>query len=92
MEAKKKTGLSDKASDVILVVICVALAVIVAYPLFYVLIASVSNPYDVYAGKTFFLPSGFTLDGYKAVFADDNLFRGFVNSVLYTVIGTVFSV
>ncbi len=65
---------------------------LVAYPLYYVLIASVSNPYDVYAGKTFLLPSGFTLDGYKAVFADSSIVTGFLNSIKYTVIGTVFSV
>ena len=56
------------------------------------LIASFSNPYDVYAGKTFLLPSGFTLDGYKAVFADPKIMPGFLNSVKYTVIGTIFSV
>ena len=44
-------GLSDKTSDIILVVICLVIVLLVAYPLYYVLIASVSNPYDVYAGK-----------------------------------------
>ena len=65
---------------------------IVAYPLYYVLIASFSDPYEVYAGKTFLLPSGFTLDGYKAVFAEKSIVSGFFNSVKYTVIGTIFSV
>ncbi|RAZ89967.1 carbohydrate ABC transporter permease, partial [Klebsiella oxytoca] len=50
------------------------------------------DPYDVYAGKTFLLPSGFTFDGYKAVFADPKIVSGFLNSVKYTVIGTIFSV
>lgn len=85
-------GLSERTSDIILVVLSVIIAFIVAYPLYYVLVASVSNPYDVYAGKTFLFPSGFTLKGYTSVFADKNLFTGFVNSVKYTVIGTVFSV
>lgn len=88
----KPGGLSDRTSDIILAVIAIAIAFLVAYPLYYVLIASVSNPYDVYAGKTFLLPSGFTMDGYKSVFADDNLLTGFLNSVKYTVIGTIFSV
>ncbi len=88
----KPLGLSDRASDVILVVLSLIIAFIVAYPLYYILIASVSDPYEVYAGKTFLLPSGFSFNGYKAVFADNNLFRGFFNSVKYTVIGTVFSV
>jgi putative aldouronate transport system permease protein len=96
MSAKAKTGrasgFSDRTSDIILVVLCAIILFIVAYPLYYVLIASVSNPYDVYAGKTFLLPSGFTMDGYKAVFADSSIVTGYINSVKYTVIGTIFSV
>ena len=76
----KLTGLSEKSSDIILVVICAIILFIVAYPLYYVLIASVSNPYDVYAGKTFLLPSQFTLDGYKSVFADPSILTGLFNS------------
>ncbi|MDO5336344.1 MAG: carbohydrate ABC transporter permease [Eubacteriales bacterium] len=85
-------GLSDRVSDMILVILCVIIVFLVAYPLYYVLIASVSDPYDVYAGKTFLLPSGFTLDGYKAVFADKSIITGFLNSIKYTVVGTAFSV
>lgn len=96
MGKRKKSGqlhgLSDRTSDIILVVICLIIVFLVAYPLYYVLVASVSNPYDVYAGKTFLLPSGFTLDGYKAVFADKSIITGFLNSIKYTVVGTVFSV
>ena len=96
MGKRKKTGqlhgLSDRTSDIILVVICLIIVFLVAYPLYYVLVASVSNPYDVYAGKTFLFPSGFTLDGYKAVFADKSIITGFLNSIKYTVVGTIFSV
>lgn len=88
----KLTGLSEKSSDIILVIICAIILFVVAYPLYYVLIASVSNPYDVYAGKTFLLPSQFTLEGYKAVFADPAILTGLFNSFKYTIIGTVFSV
>ena len=85
-------GLSDKTSDVILVVITGIVLFLVAYPLYYVLIASFSNPYDVYAGKTFLLPSEFSFRGYTAVFADPQIFTGYMNSIKYTIIGTVFSV
>ncbi len=46
---KQPGGLSDKVSDIVLVVICAAVMLIVAYPLYYVLVASFSDPYDVYA-------------------------------------------
>ncbi len=92
MKSKSKHGLSDRASDIILVALTAVILLIIAYPLYYVVIASVSDPYDVYAGKTFLLPSQFTLEGYKAVLSDPDLFRGFLNSIKYTVIGTVYSV
>ena len=89
---KKTHSMSDRTSDIILVAITAVVLLIVAYPIYYVLIASVSNPYDVYAGKTFLLPSEFTLKGYTAVFADPNILSGYINSIKYTVIGTIFSV
>ncbi|MDE6259841.1 MAG: carbohydrate ABC transporter permease [Oscillospiraceae bacterium] len=92
MKSKTGTGLSDKASDIILVVLCTVIMLVIAYPLYYVIVASVSDPYDVYAGKTFLLPSKFTLEGYSAVFANSNLFNGFINSVKYTIVGTLYSV
>mgnify|MGYP001106936230 FL=1 len=88
----KLTGLSERTSDFILAAVCAIILFIVAYPLYYILIASISNPYDVYAGKTFLLPSQFTLDGYKAVFSDNSVVTGIFNSFKYTIIGTVFSV
>ncbi len=91
-QKNKASGLSERASDIILVIFCVLILIIIAYPLYYVLIASFSDPYDVYAGKTFLLPSKFTLQGYQAVFSDKSIFSGFVNSIIYTVVGTAFSV
>ena len=93
---KRKAGtmhtMSDKTSDIVLVALTALIMLVIAYPLYYVVVASVSDPYDVYAGKTFLLPSKFTLEGYKAVFANSDLLSGFLNSVKYTVIGTIYSV
>ena len=85
-------GLSERASDIILVGLCLVVLFIVAYPLYYILVASVSNPYDVYAGKTFLFPSQFSLNGYKAVFVDNSIVQGYLNSIKYTIVGTAFSV
>lgn len=83
---------SVKKENVIINAIVILIALIVAYPLYYVLVASISDPYDVYAGKTLLVPSGFTMKGYASVFADNSLIMGFLNSIKYTVLGTVFSV
>lgn len=84
--------MSDKTSDIVLVVLMAIIMLIIAYPLYYVIVASVSDPFDVQAGKTFLLPSQFTLEGYERVFSNDSLLNGFLNSVKYTVIGTLYSV
>ena len=92
---KRKQGMhtmSDKTSDVVLVILTLRILLIIAYPLYDIVIASFSDPYDVYAGKTFLLPSQFTLEGYQMVFKNSSLFNGFLHSIMYTVIGTIFSV
>lgn len=81
---KKPSGLSDKVSDIVLVVICAAIMLIVAYPLYYVLVASFSDPYDVYAGKTFLLPSQFTLKGYQAGVCRQRAVLRFCQQLKYT--------
>lgn len=75
-----------------IVYICIALVVIMcAYPLYLTIIASISDPYDVYSGKVNLLPSGFTLESYQLVFTNKAIWRGYANSVLYTVAGTLFN-
>ena len=59
-----------------LITICSIVLLLVAYPLYYVVVASFSDPYEVYAGKTFLLPSGFTMDGYKGVFLNNGIVPG----------------
>ncbi len=92
---KRKQGMhtmSDKTSDIVLVILTALIMLIIAYPLYYVIVASVSDPYEVYAGKTFLFPSKFTLEGDERVFQNSSLLNGFLNSIKYTVIGTLYSV
>ena len=75
-----------------IVYITIALIVLMcAYPLYLTVIASISDPYDVYSGKVNLLPSGFSLESYQLVFTNKAIWRGYGNSVLYTVAGTVFN-
>ena len=83
---------SDKMFDICNRVFLLVLVLIVAYPLYYVLIASISDPYEVYAGKTFLLPSKITFEGYLRVFKEKSISLGYLNSIYYTILGTVVSV
>ncbi len=90
---KKENKLSsDKVFEIANCVFLLILVIIVTYPLYYVLVASISDPYEVYAGKTFLLPSKVTFEGYARVFKEKSIAMGYVNSIYYTVLGTLVSV
>ena len=89
MIKKTKMRGSDKVIEIIMLALILLIVITVLYPLYYVVVASVSDPYDVYAGKTFFLPSQFTLEGYEKVFRESAIFKGYINSILYALIGTI---
>ena len=86
----RKTGKFKKIStfDIVVTGIAVLLVAMVLYPLILVISSSVSDPVAVAAGKVLLLPKGFTLDGYKRVFQDQNIMRGYANTLFYITIGT----
>jgi putative aldouronate transport system permease protein len=61
---------------------------IVAYPLYFIIIASISDPIKVNTGAVWILPGGFNLEGYKRIFEHKDILRGYWNSIIYTVVGT----
>lgn len=63
----------------------------VAYPLYFVLIASFSDPTAVASGQVWLYPRGFTLEGYKAIFAYEKIWIGYRNSLFYAAAGTAIS-
>lgn len=66
--------------------------IIVIYPLYFVVVASFSDPTYVNSGELLLWPKGFTLLGYKRVFTDDRILTGYINTILYTVCGTFLGV
>lgn len=80
---------SDVIYDGIIFTILTILFVLVAYPLYFVLIASISDPIAVTGGDVVFFPVGFTFDGYMEVFVHDEVMRGFVNSLIITAVGVM---
>lgn len=65
---------------------------IILVPLLHILSASFSSPLDVTSGKVGIWPVHPTLMGYKAVFNNNQIWLGYWNSIVYTVLGTVISV
>jgi putative aldouronate transport system permease protein len=78
---------SDRNFDIALFILLSLAMLIVAYPLYFVVISSVSDPIAVAAGKVTLYPIGFSLEGYQKVLEEETIVRGFTNSLLYTVVG-----
>ena len=61
----------------------------ILYPLYFVVIASVSSPMYVNSGEFLLYPRGLTLAGYEQVFRNEKIWIGYGNSLLYTVFGVL---
>jgi len=85
---KERRCFEDKVFDVINFAVLTIIFVLVAYPLYFIVISSISDPQKVASGEVLFFPVGINLDGYKEVLKNEGVMRGFFNSVYYTVLGT----
>jgi putative aldouronate transport system permease protein len=93
---RRRPRLRDKFADpvfntVAVVVLLLAIAAVV-YPLYFVVIASISDPNQIYEGNVWFFPQGITFEGYQRIFSDVRIWQGLGNTFLYTIVGTVISV
>ncbi len=82
----------DRIFDKINIVILAIAFLITAYPLYFVLIASFSDPTFVNAGQVVLWPKGITWLGYERIFSIDAVLVGYKNTILYTATGTAISV
>lgn len=88
----KSQSTGDKVFDWVNVILCTAIALTVIYPLYMIIISSISEPDAVLAGEVLLHPVGTTFEGYQRIFADAALWRGYRNSIFYTVLDTSFAV
>lgn len=79
---------ADRVLDGIILVVLIVLFVLTAYPLYFVVIASFSDPGKVVAGQVTLWPQGFTLAGYERVLGYEKLWVGYRNTVVYTLVHT----
>ncbi|RHP31209.1 carbohydrate ABC transporter permease [Lachnotalea sp. AF33-28] len=88
-KAHKKLISADKTFDVANVVIMILLFFIFAWPLWFVVIASFSDPGEVWRGNVILFPKGFSIDSYTEILKYKEIWIGYRNTIFYTVVGTV---
>ena len=81
----------DRVFNAIVYLLLAVMLVLVIYPLYFVLLASVSDPTYVNSGTPLLYPRGFTLMGYSRVFADNRIWIGYDNTLLYAGAGMLLS-
>ena len=85
---KKSKTQGDLHFDMFIMILLGLLTLVFFYPMYLCLISAISSPEEVFAGRVLLWPKGFNYEGFRRVLANDSLWRGYVNTLFYTVVGT----
>jgi putative aldouronate transport system permease protein len=81
-------GLSEKGFDVLNRIFVLLITLVIIYPLIFVISASISDPAAIISGKMWLWPVDITFEGYKLIFENDDIWLGYRNTIVYTIVGT----
>ncbi|MGN0991689.1 MAG: carbohydrate ABC transporter permease [Candidatus Ventricola sp.] len=79
----------DRLFDTINIIILIVLCLIVVYPLYYVVLASITDPAVVHTGKLLLYPEAPYFKGYAEALAYPQLISGYANTIWYTVLNAI---
>ncbi|GGD94159.1 carbohydrate ABC transporter permease [Paenibacillus nasutitermitis] len=82
---------ADKIFDLCNYTILSVIFLIILYPLYFIVISSFSEPTAVNSGNVSFWPKGFTMEGYRIILNNNDVWRGYGNTILYTVLNVAIS-
>lgn len=86
-----KLGAGDKVFYTINTIFLALMALIVIYPLYFIVIASISDPDAVLGGRVVLYPVQVTLDGFRKILQRTDIWRGYLNTIIYTALTVVLS-
>lgn len=94
--ASMRTAVRESAGDRVFLglvyLFLIIVLVITLYPLIFIISSSFSSPSAVSGGRVWLWPVEATFVGYKAAFQNSQIVTGYLNSLFYTVAGTLVSV
>ncbi len=80
---------SDIAAKIVAYVLTAGFAIVCILPMWHVLVASFSDPIRLALYEGFlFKPLSFSVEGYELLFSYNNLWRSYLNTIIYTVSAT----
>ncbi|HIV27396.1 MAG TPA: carbohydrate ABC transporter permease [Candidatus Ornithocaccomicrobium faecavium] len=84
--SRQSTG--DRVFEIVNTALLALILLVILYPLWFVVIASVSDPAKVVAGDVLLWPAGVSFEAYRMVFRDSMIMTGYRNTLYYTLLGT----
>ncbi|MGW9112164.1 carbohydrate ABC transporter permease [Microbacterium sp. NPDC055683] len=78
----------DVFFTLVIATLCVIVLVVTLYPLYFVVIASISNPSLVATGQVVLFPQGISWFGYEQILQDERIWTGYRNTLVYSLVGT----
>lgn len=85
-------ALTDKIFDIVNYGILGIAVLLVLYPMYFVIVASFSDPVAINNGQVTLWPVGFNVTGYEKIFENTKIWRSYSNTIFYTVTGTVINI
>jgi putative aldouronate transport system permease protein len=86
-----KISRSDKTFDIINNSILLLFTLLMLYPLYFIIIASISEPMAIVKGEVILFPVNFQLTAYKNILQEASIWIGYRNSIFYTLLGTLYN-
>lgn len=86
----RRTG-SDVAFDLVSYATLGLFTLLILYPLYFIVIASVSDPNGIFNGEVWLWPKDLTFDGYRRIFSEPTIWTGYRNSVFYAIVSAFVS-
>ena len=87
-----KNTSEDNFFNLIVMIILGFMFLLILYPLIFVISSSFSSPWAVSTGRVVLWPVDISLEGYRAVFSNQMIGIGYINTVIYTILGTLINV
>src|SRR5690625_19720 len=87
--SKIKESKGDKLFSIINYAFSAVILVIILYPLYLIVISSISDPNLVNSGQVTFWPKNLTIAGYELVFENPDICLGYKNTIIYTVLNVI---
>lgn len=82
----------DRIFTAVVLILSIIIFIIIAYPLWFILIASISNSDLVNLGKVTFWPKDIRFYGYEQILEDSRIWTGYLNTIIYVIAGTALNI